>query len=140
MNTKDYFELFRYLMEQRRLGQEDVVFVPDIRDWCREHHIPESDPERPVKLVSGNGEGCIMLVREELSEKIIEERIRALSIRGQLRSVATDRAATLDTVQKRLAFLFLREYAFSLPEVQEDDLLADEWAFGEMERLEYFRE
>lgn len=72
MNTRNHFELFRYLMEQRCLTQDEVVFVPDIREWCREQDIPESDPARPVKLVSGDGGGCRMLVREDLPDEIIE--------------------------------------------------------------------
>lgn len=138
VKARDYFELFRYLLEQRCLKQEDLVFVESIRGWCREQGIPESDPARPMRLISREGEGCLMLVRQEIPQQVIEERVRAMAIRWQLTNVAVDRASSLDTIQKKLAFLFLREYAFSLPEV-EDDLGADEWAFREMERLGYFK-
>lgn len=137
MNATGYFELFRYLMEQRCLRQEDVVFVDNVRDWCLDKGIPETDGERPMRLVSGDGEGCRMVVRREIPEGVIEERIRAMAIRWQVTNVAVDRSALLDIPEKRLAFLFLREFAFSLPGV-DDDMSADEWAFAEMERLGYF--
>lgn len=137
MNAREYFELFRYLMEQRCLLQEDIIFVESVAEWCGQHGIPEPDRGRPFKIISKDGQGCKMLIREDLPEEVIDERINAMRIRGQLLNVATDRADKLDSIQKKLAYLFLSEYAGSLPEVN-DDLLADNWAFGEMERLGYF--
>jgi hypothetical protein len=138
MNTREYFELFRYLMEQRCLLQEDVIFVENIAEWCRQYGIREADRERPFKIISKEGRGCRMLIREELPEEVIEERINAMRVRGQLLNVAVDRADMLDSAQKKLAYLFLSEYARSLPEAN-DDRLADDWAFREMERLGYFK-
>jgi len=138
MNTREYFELFRYLTEQRCLLQEDLIFVENIAGWCRQYGIPETDRERPFKIISKEGRGCRMLIREELPEEVIEERINAMRVRGQMLNVAVDRADMLDSVQKRLAYLFLSEYARSLPDMN-DDLLADDWAFQEMERLGYFK-
>jgi hypothetical protein len=138
MNTREYFELFRYLMEQRCLLQEDVIFVENIAEWCRQYGILEADRERPFKIISKEGRGCRMLIREELPEEVIEERINAMRVRGQLLNVAVDRADMLDSAQKKLAYLFLSEYARSLPEAN-DDRLADDWAFREMERLGYFK-
>ena len=138
MNTREYFELFRYLMEQRCLLQEDIIFVESIAGWCRQYGIPETDRERPFKIISKEGRGCRMLIREELPEEVIEERINAMSVRGQMLNVAVDRADMLDSAQKKLAYLFLSEYARSLPDMN-DDLLADDWAFQEMERLGYFK-
>lgn len=138
MNTREYHELFRYLMEQRCLLPESVVFVEDIVDWCKENDVPETDREMPFKLVS-RGKGCLMLVREEVPERVIVERIRAMTIRDQVDNAAVDREEKLDSIQKKLAYLFLREYAVSLPDVGTDEILADNWTFGEMERLGYFR-
>lgn len=137
MNTREYFELFRYLMEQHCMLSEDIVFVGNISDWCNEHGIAEPDGEKPLKLIMKNGQGCKMLVRENLPSSVIDERIRAVGIRNQVTNVASSRADMLDTPHRKLAFLFLNEYAYSLPEVV-DDLLADKWAFEEMERLGYF--
>lgn len=138
MNTREYYELFRYLIEQVCLLEQDLVFVEDIAHWCSEHGIPETDPERPMKLVAKEGSGCRMLIKEYVSAKIIRERINALRIRSQLKSVAFDRADLLDTDRKRLAYLFLYEYSASLPDAP-DDLLADDWVFGTMERLGFLK-
>jgi hypothetical protein len=138
MKAREYFELFRYLMEQRCLLQEDIIFVENIAEWCRQYGIPETDRERPFRIISKEGRGCRMLIREELPEEVIEERINAMRVRGQLLNVAADRADMLDSAQKKLAYLFLSEYARSLPDMN-DDLLADNWAFQEMERLGYFK-
>jgi len=91
-----------------------------------------------VKLVSKDESGCKMLIREYISGEIMEERIDALRIRGQITNVAVDRADLLDSDRKKLAYLFLSEYATSLPDLQ-DELLADTWAFDEMERLGFFQ-
>jgi|GEM_PF-514393 len=140
MNSRDFFELFRYLMEQYCLFQEDIVFVENISEWCKKYGIPEPDRERPLKLIlKEEGSGCKMLIRENIPDSTIEARINALRIRGQLRNVAFDRADMLDSVQKKLAYLFLSEYSTSLPDIGDDELLADDWAFGEMERLGYFK-
>ncbi len=139
MKTREYYELFRYLAEQRCLFQEDVVFVDNIADWCRERGIPEADRQRPFKLVSKDGIGCKMLIAEDVPEEVIEKRITAMGIREQVLNVALDRTQMLDSEQKKLAYLFLHEYAFSLPEIGDDEILADNWAFEEMERLGYFK-
>ena len=139
MIAKEYVELFRYLMEKYCLLQEDIVFVENISSWCRQHGIQEPDAERPFKLISSEGVGCKMLVRENIPEEVLEERINAMSIRGQVLNVAFDRAEMLNSDHKKLAYLFLVEYASSLPEIGDEELLADDWAFKEMERLGYFR-
>jgi hypothetical protein len=139
MNAREYYELFRYLMEQRCLRQEDIVFVESIAEWCKEQGIPEPDRDKPLKLIMKDGKGCKIIVREDLPDNVIDERIRAVSIRNQVTNVASGKADMLDTPHRKLAFLFLNEYAYSLPEVV-DDLLADKWAFEEMERLGYFKQ
>ena len=138
MNLRENFELFRYLMEKQCLKQEDIVFVDNIADWCKERGIPEPDKEKPLKLILRDGQGCKLLVREDVPDETIDERIRAVRIRNQVTNVASSKADLLASPQRKLAFLFLNEYAYSLPDVK-DDLLADEWAFNEMERLGYFK-
>lgn len=131
MNTRNYYELFRYLMEQHCLLQEDILFVENIAEWCKEHGIPESDNEKPLKLISKTPMGCKMLIREDIPEKVIEERINALRIRGQVQNAVVDRGELLDSDQKKLAYLFLSEYASSLPDIS-DELDADNWAFEQI--------
>jgi hypothetical protein len=139
MNSKEHYELFRYLMEQLCLLPEDLIFVEDISDWCRENGIPETDAERPFRLIAKKNSGCRMLVKEYISDEAIHQRINGLSVRGQLKNVAFDRADTVDSDRKRLAYLFLSEYAISLPGI-EDEFLADNWAFDEMTRLGFFKQ
>lgn len=138
MNMREHFEVFRYLMEQHCMLQEDIVFVDNIPEWCKDFGIPEPDKQKPLKLILKDGQGCKLLVKEDVSDEVIDERISAARIRGQVTNVAASKADMLDSLQRKLAFLFLNEYAYSIPEVK-DDLLADEWAFNEMERLGYFK-
>lgn len=138
MNTREYQELFRHIMEQRCLLPESVVFVEDIVDWCKENDVPETDRETPFKLIA-RSKGCLMLVKEEVPDRVIDERIRAMMIRDQVDNAAVDRGEKLNSIQKKLAYLFLREYAVSLPEVGSDDIMADNWTFEEMGRLGYFK-
>lgn len=84
------------------------------------------------------GMGCKLLVREDVPDEVIDQRIRAVKIRDQVTNVATSRADTLDTIQRKLAFLFLNEYAYSQADVK-DDLQADDWAFDTMTELGYFK-
>jgi hypothetical protein len=139
MFAKDHYELFRYLMGEYCLRQEDMLFVDDIAAWCREQMIPEPDAERPFRLVLHSPQGCKMLIREGISDELIEQRINALRVRSQLKSVAVDVADRLNSDRKKLAYLFLSEYATSLPEIGGDLLLSDDWAFKEMERLGFFK-
>jgi hypothetical protein len=137
MNSREHYELFRYLMERHCLYPEDIAFVENVADWCRENGIPETDGERPFKIISKEGTGCRVLIKEEMSDKTVDERINALRVRSQLKSVAFDRADLLDSDGKKLAYLFLNEFALTLPDVQ-DDIMADDWSFDEMERLGFF--
>jgi hypothetical protein len=138
MKSREHYELFRYLMERHCLYPEDMQFVENIADWCRKNGIAETDGGRPFKIISKEDSGCRVLIKEEMSDKTINERINGLRVRSQLKSVAFDRADLLDSDGKKLAYLFLSEFALSLPDVQ-DDFAADDWSFDEMERLGFFK-
>jgi len=137
--TEDHKELFKYLLEAYCLRPEDMLFVNNIAVWCKKYGIPEPDSKRPLKLVMNSPEGCKMLVSRVILDHDLEQRIQALSIRNQLRSITVDPAERLNSDRKKFAYLFLAEYAASLPETGEDELLADAWAFQEMERLDFFK-
>jgi hypothetical protein len=138
MNARENYELFRYLMQKYCLFPEDLVFVENIADWCRERGMAELERERPFRLISKGESGCKMLIKKNISAEAVQERINASRIRSQLQNAAFDRLDLLDTDKKKLAYLFLSEYATSLPDLQ-DELLTDNWVFGEMESLGYFR-
>jgi hypothetical protein len=137
MYTRDYHELLKELMERYHLQEEDMIFVENIADWCRQCGINEPDEERPLKLISQQGGGARMLIKEDITDKIVNERMNALSIQGQLRNVAHDRAELLNSQEKKLSYLFLCEIAHGLYNMQ-DELLADDWVFEEMGTMGFF--
>ena len=86
----------------------DVLIVEDVAAWCAEHGIPERDQKKPLKLVSGNGAGPHMLIASMIPDDVIEERLNALRMRSQLKSVAFDRVDLLNSATKK-AFLSFSE-------------------------------
>ncbi len=93
MFIRDYEWYIRRLAEHVHMIPSDVVMVKDVAAWCKEHGVPESDEHKPLKLVAaGNEKGSRMLIAEVIPDEVIEERIRALRIRSQLKSVGYDRA------------------------------------------------
>jgi len=116
----------------------DVVIVESVAAWCNEHGMTERDQDKPLRLVSGNGAGTHMLIASIIPDQIIEERLNALRIRSQLKSVAFDRVDRLNSATKKLAYLFLKEYAASIPDLAGDELASDEWVFEQMEQLGMF--
>jgi hypothetical protein len=139
MNTQDYAGLFKGLMERCGLLEKNIIFVESVSAWCEDYGIPEPDKQKPLKLIRKEKSGCLMLICENISEKVIEERINAMSIRNQVENVAFDVTDKLDSPEKRLAYLFLSEYALSLPDIDDDERFADKWAFSEMERRGFFK-
>jgi len=139
MYARDFEGLFKDVMKQVCLLPSDILFVENIAAWCKEQGIPEHDEQRPLKLVSKNGSGCRMLIREDIPEEAVDERINALWVRSQLKNNVFDRADLLNSENKKLAYLLLNEYATSLPEINDDELAADEWVFGQMDRMGFFR-
>lgn len=139
MNTRKHHELISRLAKEYNLREEDVEFVENVADWSNARGVQETDRNKPVKVISRGEAGCSLAIMEDIPDETVEERIKALSVRSALINVAFDRAGMLNSEKKRLAYLFLSEYALTLPDI-EDDLLADNWAFEEMERLGFFKE
>jgi hypothetical protein len=133
--AEEHVELLRDLAKGYSLS---LLFVDNIADWCREQGISEPDSERPMKIVLQESGTGMMLIRNIIPEKIILQRLNALGIRSQLRSVASDSTERLDSDEKKLAYLFLSEYAHSRSEL-EDELSADSWVFSEMDNPGFFR-
>ncbi len=79
-----------------------------------------------------------MLIAEMIPDKVVEERITALRIRSQLKSVEYDRADLLNSSMKKVAYLFLKEYAGAIPDLADDELAADNWVFEQMDKLGMF--
>jgi hypothetical protein len=138
MFVRDYEWYIRHLTEHVHMRPSDVIVVENVAEWCKEHGMLERDMNKPLKLVSGNGGGPRMLIDERIPDEVIEERINALRIRSQLKSVAFDRADLLSTGIKKLTYLFLKEYVTSIPELADDELAADDWVFEQMDRIGVF--
>lgn len=138
MDARHFNNLFIFLAEKLDIGAGGITFVSNIAGWCKEHGISEADAHRPFRLIQNNG-GCSMLIKDDIPEEVVERRIEAVRIRDQVTNVAYQKADLLKTRNEKLAFLFLNEYARSLPDAP-DDLLADQWAFDQMEKLGCFGE
>jgi hypothetical protein len=139
MNTQKYHELLKRLAREHGVDEADLEFVENVSDWSAARGVPEPDRNVPVKAIPKGAAGCHLAVMEDIPDEVLEERIKVLSVRSALTNVALDRAGMLNSDKKKLAYLFLSEYARTLPEA-DDDLLADNWAFEEMERLGFFKE
>jgi hypothetical protein len=133
MFTEDYEWYIRHLTEHAGMQLPEVQFVDNIASWCRRHGIDEADEDRPLRIVAGNG--VRLLIAKMIPDEILEERINAAHIRSQLKSVNHDRADLLNSREKKLAYLFLKELSLNNPDLAYDDLAADEWIFGQMDRI-----
>ena len=132
---KEYEWYIKHLTEHVNMSPLDIEFVENVAEWCRERGIEESDLHRPLKLVAASDRRIRMVIAREIAEPVLEERINALRIRGQLRSLRADRADRLNSPTKKLAFLFLKELSQSDPDLVHDELAADEWVFEQMDRI-----
>ncbi len=139
MNARAYEDVLRRTFNNYCQMPQNIVYVENIAEWCQKEGIPEPDTEKPVKVISKGEAGCKMIVREEIPDHIVDERINAMHIRGQVENVALDRADKLDSDEKKIVFLFLSEYALGLSDIEDNELLADNWAFDEMEKLGFFK-
>jgi hypothetical protein len=140
METRDYRDVLQSLMEHYCLNPEDIIFVENVHDWCIREGIEEPDKNKPVKLITPKGKSCRIVINESIPDSAVENRIKAMSIRGALQNVALDRAALLNSEKKKLTYLFISEFATSLPDLEGDELLADNWAFEEMKKMGFFKE
>jgi hypothetical protein len=133
MFTKDYEWYIGHLTGHAGMHFSEVLFVDNIASWCRRHGIDEADKHRPLKIVVRKG--ATLLIAKTIPDQIMEERINATRIRSQLKSVSYDRADLLNSPEKKLAYLFLKELAMNNPDLAYDELAADEWIFGQLNRI-----
>lgn len=140
MNAKDYEGLFKELLDQYCLFLVDITFVESVAEWCRAKGYDEPDKDKPLKLITDEDKGCKLVINEIIPEKVMGQRIKALSVRSTLLNVAKDRSEMLNSDKKKLAYLFLSEYAATLPDLADDEVLADTWSFEEMEKQQFFKE
>jgi hypothetical protein len=86
------------------------------------------------------GMNLVLIVQSEIQESMLDDVLRALSLRWSLKDNASDPASSLNSVKKRLAYCLLKECAKAVKGVAGEDLSEDEWAIKEMEKLGFFLE
>lgn len=139
MNAKDHEDLIKDMISSYCLLSTELLFVDSVYNWCKENGIKDADRKRPLKLILEDDRACKMVINDRVPRDILEERVNALRVRSALLNVANNKADMLDSDRKRLAYLILSEYA-STAQNPDDELLADQWAFDEMEKKGFFRE
>jgi hypothetical protein len=139
MNTTDHEELIKDMISSYCLLSTKLSFVDSVHEWCRKNGLDEPDKNKPLRFILEGDRACTMVINDMLPKEIVEERINALRVRSALVNAANNRADMLDSERKKLAYLILSEYAVTV-QTPEDELLADQWVFNEMEKKGFFRE
>ncbi len=133
-----------YENELRNLGIEyfihDLQYVPDLMSWAKENNQDLGEPHHPMKLIDKSGNGLTMVMQSEISDEMLNDVIKNLSIRWSLQNNTTDIDKKLNSTKKRLVFCFLKECARTMKDVGGDNLVEDKWVFNEMENLDFFNE
>ena len=127
-----------------KLGKEFFIFniryERNLAEWAKQNKIGLNEPFQPMKLIAGNKNSLVMVVQSEIKEEVLNSIIAGLSVRWSLMDNAANMAERLDSIKKRLAYCLLKEYARTGAGLAENELQLDEWAIGEMEKLDFFRE
>jgi len=134
--TKDFDPVLRNL--GRELFISDIHYVNDVVSWAKKNKVTLSEPGQPMKLIVEDGR-LVMLVRQEISDDLLNGIINGLSVRWTVKDVATDIANRIGGSEKRLVWYFLKEYARTKEDLAGDELLEDQWAITEMENLGFFK-
>lgn len=129
MYARQYEWYIKHLSEHVRMKPSNVLYVKSVATWCREHGMPETDDRKPVKLIPGNGSGGHMLIAEEISDDFIDEHIARMKRR------VGDRIEAIDSGTKKIAYLFLKEFSSSFPDLVFDETASDEWVLEQMDRI-----
>jgi hypothetical protein len=116
-----------------------IHYVSDLVSWSKGKGVALNEPSQSMKLFT-EGKRLMMFVQSEIHERVLDDIVRSLGVRWSLKDNVGDPSASLNSVKKRLAYCFLKEYARTLKGVAGNELLEDEWAMKEMERLGFFRE
>jgi len=114
-------------------------YVGDLQSWSRQKGVDLSEPSQPMRLFT-EGEKLMLIVQSEIQESMLDDMIRALSVRWSLKDNVSDPATALNSVKKRLAYCLLKECAKTVKGVAGDEFLEDGWAIKEMEKLGFFLE
>ena len=114
-------------------------YVPALGLWAEKNGMDLDEPHQLMKLVPSDN-ALTMFIQSEIPDQILDDNITNLSVRWSMVDNMTDITKKLNSVKKRLVFSFLKEYARSLKELNNDELLEDEWAMKAMDHLGIFSE
>ncbi len=120
-------QLIEQLLQRHGLSPTDLEIVPDVATYSRANGIQDENPFRPAKCFWRSTGACHIVLREEMSNEMIESVKSALSFSGfndELHRIATDEGFVRHTVLHEIACHVLRTA---------DQETRDRWAFGQME-------
>jgi hypothetical protein len=137
VRTEDYDDMFQNIAPHFFISA--IYYVTDLASWSRQKGVGLSEPAQPMKLFT-EGKRLMMFLQSEIEDQVLDNLVRALSVRWTLRDNVMEPSSSLNSTKKRLAFCFLKEYARTLKEATGDETLQDQWTIREMERLGFFRE
>ncbi len=137
IRVRDYHEMLQ------KTAREFLVFtihyVDDLRSWAKQKGIDLHEPAQPMKLMP-SGNKLMLIVQEDVDADMLEKAVTAMGVRWSLKDNVSDPSGRLNSPKKKIAYAFLKEYARTLNGVGGDELLEDDWALTEMEKLGLFRE
>ncbi|MFZ5998399.1 MAG: hypothetical protein ACOYW7_13085 [Nitrospirota bacterium] len=121
------------------LGREyfitDIRYVADLNAWAKQNNVGLDEPAQPMKLITTRGDQLAMVIQSEIDESVLDSMITGLDVRWQVVDNRANLLFQFDTVEKKLAYAFLKEYARTKRNLVEDERLEDEWVIHQMERL-----
>jgi hypothetical protein len=118
----------------------NVRYVPDLASWAKKNNLDLYGPHQLMKLISEEDDTVTMVMQSEIPEEMLDGVITSLGIRWSLKDNVFDPSKKLNSVKKRMAFAFLKEYARALKDVGGDEFLQDDWAIKAMDALGFFKE
>ncbi len=139
MFARDYEDVMQKLLERYCGPNTTLEFTNDMGVWCKDCGTTPPKPLAPIHLMNSEDGLWRLCLLEVTPEESVHERIKALSIRWALQSTTTNLADRLDSDKKKLVYLFLKEFAGTDPDLN-DELVADNWIFGELRKYGLFKE
>jgi hypothetical protein len=98
----------------------NVRYVPDLASWAKKNNLDLYGPHQLMKLISEEDDTVTMVMQSEIPEEMLDGVITSLGIRWSLKDNVFDPSKKLNSVKKRMAFAFLKEYARALKDVGGD--------------------
>jgi hypothetical protein len=139
MHTQEHENVLKDLLDTYCPMIVVLKYVDNVQQWCNKNGHSENESDKPLKLIADDDKGCKLVVGHIVKPESMDKRINALSIRSTLHNIAHNRAEKLNSDKKKLAYLFINEYASALPDLQSEQD-TDDWVFNEMEKRGFFRE